>query len=374
VLTLLPLIVALATAPAAPAERPIKPLPTLAKDPKLDGVLKDLSPATDLKMPPSAITPSAALSVKAAFRKDTLWVGVHVTDDKVTAGDEVTITLFFPGAGVTARGYSYKFGVDGMRATPADAQVPSYAAEAVKAAVKAEGKGFTLEVAFAPKALPRFQARTQLAMNLCVDYADADDGAITQLQSCTGGDMVGGPLRLPDELRKIVKVPPPPEVEGIEPRTNGFVGFAELHYPTWGYTDSPMTPEALRALIAGPESIDPQKAKLPISDNLVLPDNRPLYTVLTGTDPYVGDKCDAEQEVRLAMYSVKGNVANRVLEWPAITCGLGRALSIQLSPEGHLQIGYSNGSVANFAFSGDHFERSELGVGEHSERSAVGAR
>ena len=74
------------------------------------------------------------------------------------------------------------------------------------------------------------------------------------------------------------------------------------------------------------------------------------------------DKCDAEQEVRLAMYGVKGNVASRVLEWPAITCGLGRALSIQLSPEGHLQIGYSNGSVANFAYSGDHFERSELGA------------
>ena len=36
--------------------------------------------------------------------------------------------------------------------------------------------------------------------------------------------------------------------------------------------------------------------------------------------------------------------------------------SIQLSAEGHLQIGYSNGSVANFTYSGDHFERSELGA------------
>ncbi|MBK7858098.1 MAG: hypothetical protein IPJ65_05640 [Archangiaceae bacterium] len=290
-------------------------------------------------------------------------MGVHVTDDQVTATDELTVTLFFPGSGVTSRGYVYKFGFDGVRASPPEAQVPAFATEAVKAATKTEPKGFTLEVALPAKALPRFQARTQLALSICVDYADADEGgAVTQLQSCSGGDMPGGPTRLPDELRKVVKVPPPADVEGLEARATGFVGYAELHYPTWGYTDAPLTAESLRALIAGNESIDPVKAKLPISENLTLPDSRPLMTVLTGTDPYSGDKCDAEQEVRLAMYGVKGNVASRVLEWPAITCGLGRALSIQLSPEGHLQIGYSNGSVANFSFSGDHFERSELGA------------
>lgn len=350
-----------ATSPGSP-ERPIRPLPTLGKDPKLDGVFKDLSPATDLKMPATAISQSSALSVKAAFRKDTLYVGVHVTDDKPLATDEVVITLFFPGSGITARGYAYKFGFDGQRAPSPDAQVPSYATEAVKAAGKIEPKGFSLEVAFPPRALPRFQAKTQLALTICVDYADDDEGSTTQLTTCPGGDMAGGPTRLPDELRRVVKVAPPPDVEGLEPRANGFVGFAELHYPTWGYSDGPMTPEALRGLIAGADSIDPRQAKLPVSDSLVLPDNRPVYTVLTGTDPYAGDKCDAEQEVRLAMYGIKGNVANRVLEWPAITCGLGRALSIQLSPEGHLQIGYSNGSVANFAYSGDHFERSELGA------------
>lgn len=358
-----PLLLVLA-APSSPPERPIRPLPALAREPKLDGALKDLQPATDFKMPPTAISQGAAIGLKAAFRKDTLYVGLNVTDDKLTAHDEVTVTLFFPGAGVTARGYSYKFGFDGPRAPAPEAQVPPTATEAVKAAVKTEPKGFGLEIAFPPKALPRFQARTQLALTICVEYADkdADEGAVTQLSSCRGGDMIGGPTRLPDELRRVVKVAPPPEVEGLEVRGNGVVGFAELHYPTWGYTDGQMTADGLRVLIAGPDSIDPQKAKLPVSDNLVLPDNRPLYSVLTGTDPYKGDKCDAEQEVRLAMYAVKGNVAARVLEWPAITCGLGRALSIQLSHEGHLQIGYSNGSVANFAYSGDHFERSELGA------------
>jgi len=359
-----PLLIAVAVAapPAAP-ERPLKPLPTLGREPKLDGVLKDLSPATDFKMPASAISQGAALGVKAAFRKDTVWVGVQVTDDKVTSTDEVTLTVFFPGSGVTSRGYAYTFGFDGKRASPAEAMVPAWAQEAVKAAAKTEGKGWTLEIGLPPKALPRFQARTQLAFTICVEYSDVDEGApTTRLSSCASGEMPGGPTRVPDELRKTVKVVPPPEVEGLEHRGAGVVGFAELHYPMWGYTDGPMSAAALRELIAGTDSIDPQKVKIPISDNLALPDLRPVFTVLTGKDPYEGDKCDAEQEVRLAMYAVKGNVAARVLEWPAITCGLGRALSIQLSAEGHLQIGYSNGSVANFAYSGDHFERSELGA------------
>ncbi len=362
---MIPLLLALTAALPAPPERPIRPLPTIAKEPKLDGALKDLAPATDFKMPASAISQSSALAVKAAFRKDTVWLGVQVTDDKVMATDEVTVTVFFPGAGVTARGYTYKFGFDGKRASPAEAMVPAYSFEAVKAATKTDPKGFTLEINLPPKALPRFQARSQLAFTVCVEYADVDaEGgtAAAPLSTCTSGDMPGGATRIPDELRKTVKVPPPLEVEGLEHRATGVVGFAELHYPMWGYTDGPMSAAALRELIAGNDSIDPQKVKIPISDNLALPDLRPVYTVLTGQDPYVGDKCDAEQEVRLAMYAVKGNVAARVLEWPAITCGLGRALSILLSAEGHLQIGYSNGSVANFAYSGDHFERSELGA------------
>jgi hypothetical protein len=349
------------TAPPVAPEKPIKPLPSLGKEPKLDGVLKDLAPAQDFKMPPSAITATSALSMKAAFRKDTLYLGVKITDDKVTPGDELTVSIFFPGAGTTAKGHAFRFGSDGVRAPDPALQIPAWASETVKAAAKEEPKGFTLEIAIPAKAMPRFQARAQLAVDICLDYLDDDGEQKTQLSSCTAGEMVGGPTRIPDELRRIVKVQPPADVEGLEPRANGFVGFAELHYPSWGYTDEALTPASLRTLIAGEDSVDPGKVRLPITDTMVLPDNRPLYTVLTGKDPYVADKCDAEQELRLAMYGIKGNVALRVLEWPAITCGLGRALSFQLSPEGHLAIGYSNGSVANFTFSGDHFERSELG-------------
>jgi hypothetical protein len=361
----LPLLLTALTAapqppPAAP-ERLIRPLPTLAKEPKLDGVLKDLSPAQDIKMPASAISTTSALAMKAAFRKDSLYLGIKVTDDKVTPGDELVVSIFFPGAGTTAKGHAFRFGAEGMRPPEAALEIPPFAVEAVKAATKDEGKGFTLEVQIPARAMPRFQARSQLAVDICLEYNDDDGDMKTQLISCSSGEMVGGPARIPDEMRRVVKVQPPADVEGLEPRINGFVGFAELHYPSWGYTDDPLTPQSLRTLIAGDDSIDPQKVRLPISDTMTLPDNRPLYTVLTGKDPYVGDKCDAEQELRLAMYGIKGNIAMRVLEWPAITCGLGRALSFQLSAEGHLAIGYSNGSVANFTFSGDHFERSELG-------------
>ncbi len=362
---MLPLLLtalAVSATPPPSAERLLKPLPTLARDPKLDGNLKDLAPAQDFKMPATAISTNSALSLKAGFRKDTVWLGIHVTDDKLTASDELAVSIFFPGAGTTARGYQYRFGIEGARPPDAAAAMPAWATEAMRSAVTRDAKGFTVKVALPPKALPRFQARTQLAMTICLDYIDNDDGAKpVTLSSCQSGEMVGGPTRVPDELRKSVKVPPPADVEGIEPRASGFVGFAELQYPSWGYSETPFTPDSLRTLIATDDSVDPQKVHLPISDNLVLPDNRPLYTVLTGKDPYVGDKCDAEQELRLAMYGIRGNVAVRVLEWPAITCGLGRALSFQLSPEGHLAIGYSNGSVANFTFSGDHFERSELG-------------
>ena len=215
------------------------PLPFLNKEPKLDGALKDLSPSVDFKMPSTAIAQSSALAVKAAFRKDTVWVGVQVTDDKVLATDEVTLTVFFPGAGVTAHGYTYKFGADGKRASPPEALTPVYSSDAVKAATKTDAKGFGLEIALPPKALPRFQARAQLAFTICVEYADVDaeeGAATTKLNTCTSGDMVGGPTRVPDELRKTVKVVPPADVEGLDNRGAGVVGFAELHYPTWGYT------------------------------------------------------------------------------------------------------------------------------------------
>ena len=52
----------------------------------------------------------------------------------------------------------------------------------------------------------------------------------------------------------------------------------------------------------------------------------------------------------------------RALEWPASTCAVGRASSIELDEQGALTIGYSSGSTSGFTWSHDHFERTELGA------------
>ena len=351
------LVLALAAKkPAEPVERPLKALPTLAKDPKLDGVLKDLQGA-DLPVSKEA---TGVITLKAAFRKDTLFLGITAKDEKVTMSDSIAVNLFFPTAGTTARGFRYLFGPDGRRSEPEGA--PAWAQDLVKAGVKADTKGVNLEIAFPARSLPRMPAQLQLALNICVEFINKDEGADARvITTCAGGEMVGGPTRLPDELRKNLKLIPPSDVEGLEARPNGWVGYAMLHYPTWVIADSTLTPESLGDLIAGQGAIDPKSVALPLPPAMTLNDNRPIFTVLTGKNPYIGDQCHAEDELRMAMYVAKGSSASRVLEWPAVTCSLGRAMSFELNPDGGLSIGYTNGSTAHFSWSGDHFERSELG-------------
>ncbi len=353
----------LAAPPAANAEKPIKPLPTLSREPKLDGELKDLAPATEFKMPESAEGSSAKLKVKAAFKKDTLFLGVTVDDDKLLGDDVLDVTLFFPESGTTAKGVVYRFGQDGLRDAPADIGAPEFAQKLVKAASKPSKTGYTLEIAVPARALPRFQAFKQLAVSICVDYADVDmEGAeASKLTTCPTGEMVGGPTRLPDELRKSAKLAPTPDVEGIEAREKGWLGFSKLHYPTWAFGDENFTAESLAELIAGDTALTPASVALP-AVKLVLNDNRPIFTILTGKNPYVKDACVNGNELRMAMYVAKDRTASRVLEWPAATCKLGKAMRIELTPEGSLEIGYTSGATHHFAWTVDHFERSELGL------------
>ena len=67
--------------------------------------------------------------------------------------------------------------------------------------------------------------------------SDMAGGEPSKLTSCPTGDMVGGPTRVPDELRKTLKLAPSADVEGIEPREKGWLGFSKLHYPTWAAAD-----------------------------------------------------------------------------------------------------------------------------------------
>ena len=242
--------------------------------------------------------------------------------------------------------------------TGTDEDGPGWARALVQAKVKQDDKALSLEVAIPARALPRFPAQGQLAMNLCVELKS---GA-TQVSSCTAGEMPQGPVRLPDELRKTLKLSPPGGVEGLEARPQGWVGFAVLHGPSWVLADAELTPELLGSLIAGKDAVEPKSVALPIPRKLELLDGRPLFTVLTGQNPYVGDDCKAQHELRMSMYVVKGNQAAQVLEWPAATCQLGRAMRFELSAEGFLDIGYTNGSTARFTFTQEHFVRAELGA------------
>lgn len=358
-LTPLALSAVLAAASNTPPEKPLKPFATLSKEPKIDGVLKDLNGATELKSPRQA---DKALDVKVGFKKDTLYIGVAASDDKVTMGDRVALHLFFPTAGTTAKGFRYTFAADGKRADSEGA--PQWVQDLVKAQVKTDAKGMAVEVAIPARALPRFPAQPnmQLALNVCVDFADKDEGdKVTEYSSCTSGEMVGGPMKLPDDLRKALKLNPPTTVEGIEGRPNGWVGYAILHYPNWVVADEALTSESLPVLIAGEAAVDPKSVQLPIPSQLSLADNRQIFTVLTGKNPYSGDKCDGEHELRMAMYVIKEKVGSRVLEWPAATCSLGRAMRFELSADDNLAIGYTNGSTARFTFANEKFERSELG-------------
>lgn len=358
-------LLALLAAPPANAEKPIKPLPSLGKEPKLDGELKDLAPATDFKMPESAEGATSSLKFKAAFRKDTLYVGVTVADDKLLGGDQLDLTLFFPDSGTTSKGVVYRFGNDGLRDAPEGIGAPEFAQALVKSAVAANKKGYTLEVAVPARALPRFQAFKQLALSICVDYADVDmeGGEFSKITTCPTGEMVGGPTRIPDELRKNLKLTPTSDVEGIEPREKGWLGYSKLHYPTWALGDEALTQETLAELIAGEGAIPPASVALP-SPKLVLNDNRPIFTILTGKNPYVKEKCVSENELRMAMYVTKDRVASRVLEWPAATCKLGKAMRLELSADGGLEIGYTSGTTHHFTWTVDHFERSELGMSQ----------
>ncbi|HEX8700684.1 MAG TPA: hypothetical protein VF815_17670 [Myxococcaceae bacterium] len=354
----------LAAAPAQAQERPSKAVPTLAKAPKLDGVFKDFSSPLTIR-PPASVDASASFTARVAWRKETLYVGLEATDDQLSAGDLVTVSLFFPGAGTTAIGNSFRFAFDGKRAST-DNNTSAFAQERVEAGVQRQEDKLGLEIALPVSAFPRFPAIDPLIFDLCITYEDRDSGdKSSSLSNCKDGGMIGDALKLPEEFRKGLKLKPPEGVDVIafEALRGGWVGWGVLHYPTWVEAEQPLNSESLRKLVAS-EPVDPEKADLNVPDSLILPGGRTILTVVSGKNPYaVEGKCDADVELRLGLFLVtgKGRTAQRALEWPAATCALGRALSVSMDEEGALSIGYSNGTTINFAWSGDHFERTEIG-------------
>jgi hypothetical protein len=345
------------------AERSSRPVPALKKAPRLEGGLKDFVSPLVLK-PVAGLDASASFTAKVGWRKDALYVGVEATDDQLVAGDMLTLTLFFPGAGVTATGYTFRFAFDGKRTSGAESGTPRFAQDLVNAGVQRRGDTLVVVAAIPIRAFPRFPAVDPMVMDLCVTFEDQDQVGTkpVPVSNCKGGTtMVGDALRLPDELRKGLKLKPPEAVTALEGAQGGWLGWDLLSYPAWVQGDAPLTPASLRPLVA-PDAVEPTKMDVNAPDTLSLPDGRPIASLVSGKNPYgVAGQCDAEKELRLGLYLVTGKTARRVLEWPAATCALGRATSVVLDEEGALTIGYSNGATMNFAWSGDHFERTELG-------------
>ncbi len=312
-----------------------RPVPALKKEVTVDGALNELAAGLALKP-----IEGDAWSGRVGYRKDTLYLGVEAKG-AASPDDVVEVSLHFPSAGTTAEGRVLHFGVAGLKDP------------LIQARTKREEGGLTVEAAIPARALPRFPAREPLVFDLCVTWKGASN--------CAQGSMTGGAARLPEDFRKSLRLKPPESVVGLEGRPGGWVGFAMLHYPVWVSSDVPLTAPVLRRLVTDRE-VDPRAAGINLPDVLVLPEGQKLLTVLSGQDPYeVPGQCDVERELRLGLYLVKGQTAERVLEWPASTCPLGRAAAVELDEQGELTLGYTNGATVTFVWSKDRFERTEIG-------------
>ncbi len=332
-------------------------VPTLGKPLVIDGDWKDFSPALERKAPAH---PNLALTTRVAYRKDTLYLGAKVADKSVSDTSDVTFTLFFANAGVTATGYSFHVGPQGLVQPKAEEGVlttPAFALKLATAAVKKSDQGLDVELSLPVRALPRFAATGTLGLTVCAEYKHASTGPT--VAACNPAEAA----LLPQEMRSGLGFKVPKDVVGIEGREGGWVGFATLHFVNFVWGDAPLTPASLAALVAPEGAVQPEKARLPIPTDLTTPDRKPFAIVLTGADPFEGDECHNEREVRMAWYVMNGRTAFNVLEWPASSCTLGKAMRFELEAEsGQLLIGYTNGQTARFVFTADHFERSELGA------------
>jgi hypothetical protein len=356
------LALALAAPQSAPHEEPcLKKVAEFPRRPRVDGGLKDLMGATPV-LTRAATGRSAGLGVRATVFADTLYLGIEVTDEHPQPGQLLTLGLHAPEAGVAAPGRVFYVGADGKRpSTPEEA--PLYAQAALEAAVVRTPKGLGVEVALPPLSLPRLPAHGPLVLEVCLAAgpADAEAANAQHLSACPPGAPAPVRLELPESMLSAIRQRAPPEVVALEARPGGFVGFGERVEPRWILADKPLTLPSLRALVSE-TSLDPSALRLYIPDRMTLPDGGAVLAVFTGQDPFdAEDSCTPDREVRFLLYRVRGRVAERVLDWPARSCALGRALSVSLDPSGELTVGYSSGATQRFIWSRDHFERTEYG-------------
>ena len=361
--SMLPFLLSTFLLAAADEPPPARPVPELARSPKVDGVLGDFRGGLPLTAKPLEGA-SAQLTARLGAFRDTLYVALEVQDETITDRDRATLALHFPEAGVTAGGAVFRFGPGGkLEPRPEDGVSPGTLA-LVDAAVRRTKKGMSLEVALPARALPRFPARDALVLEVCLSYDDADDAgpAAKEISTCITGAPPPELVALPATFRQGLRPRPPPEVQTVEGRPGGWVGFNGQVDPKWVLGDRPLNEQSLRMLVAE-APIDPAVVRVYVPSRMQLPDGKALLAVLTGQDPFGQDEsCAPEREMRLAVFWVKGRVGERVLDWPAMSCALGKALSVSLDEDGELSVGYSSGATVRFTWDRDHFERVEYGL------------
>lgn len=343
----------------ASPSRASKPAAALSRAPKLDGNLKEHARASPL----NASGADAKFTARVTQLKDTVFFAIDVEDDAVQPTEFVSGSLYFPDAGATARGYLFRFGPEGTRNAPA-LEAPEYAQAHVQAVAKVTPKGFRVEARIPSRAFPRFPATGPLIAEVCFSYEDRDGEEGEQpetVTNCKDGAMKGPAVKFSDDFRKALKLKPPETVRALERREDGWLGFAVLHHPRWVIADAKELTSGLLRRLLSDTPIVPESARLSIPAMLQLPDGRAVMSTVTGENPYSEGACDADKELRLGLYVVKGNVGERALDWPAATCGYGRATSVEMDEDGALTIGYSNGATVHFIWSKDHFERTEIG-------------
>ncbi|MBM4379723.1 MAG: hypothetical protein FJ086_10550 [Deltaproteobacteria bacterium] len=324
-----------------------KPVPAAGGAPVVDGKLKEYGGAAVVK-PIGTVPGDPNFVARVAWKKDTIYVGVELTQLSTEMAEQLQLSLFFPGAGTTARGHVHRFGLEGKLPAPEGAVV--YADAQVKAATEKTAKGYNVEVGIPAAALPRFHATEPLELELCV--------TVGRVSSCHGMTPLE-PLKLPDEFRKGLKLGQPERVLALESVPAGWVGFAELYRPFWLSGSKPVTREMLAGLFDRTVE-DPAAIGVNIPTSLAV-EGFPLVGVVTGQNPYEAKgKCNGDVELRVSLYKVDGKQAHRVLDWPVATCQLGRATAVEMEKD-TLSIGYSNGPVTQFTWTVDHFERTELG-------------
>ena len=360
-------MLALAPAPQPPAPAPpkdeagVRKVGELSRRPRVDGDLKDLVGATAVLTRPAS-SGSPGLTARAAVFGDTLYLGIELTDERPEPAPSLTLGLHAPEAGVAAPGHVFYVGPDGKRPSTLE-EAPGYAQAALEVAAVRTPHGLAIEAALPPLALPRLPAHGPLLVELCVGAGsmDSESAAPQRFSSCPPGSLPPVRLELPESMLSGARQRAPPEVLALEARPGGWVGFGERVEPRWILADKPLTLASLRALVSE-SSLDTSTLRLYIPDRMTLPDGGAVLAVLTGQDPFdAQDSCSPEREVRFLLYRVRGRVAERVLDWPARSCALGRALSVSLDPTGELTVGYSSGATERFIWSRDHFERTEYG-------------